>query len=111
MRKAALMQHGKEAHKKLDKFLSQNSKYDFNSGKGTSYDHIVDNVPYTKYDKPIGPKKPVAAPKPQEKKPQSYYKDMIAMAMKDRDLSVKICSKYVICIILDRKNHNHIIKI
>ena len=44
--------------------------------------------PYTKYDKPIGPVKPatpVAAPeqKKQEKKPASYYKDMIAMALKD----------------------------
>ena len=44
--------------------------------------------PYTKYDKPIGPVKPAtpaAAPeqKKQEKKPASYYKDMIAMALKD----------------------------
>jgi hypothetical protein len=42
--------------------------------------------PYTKYDRAIGPikpVKPVAVPKPQEEKPQSYYKDMIAMAMKD----------------------------
>jgi hypothetical protein len=60
MRKAALMQPGKEAYKKLDKFLSQNSKYDFNSGKGESYYHIVDVLPYTKYDKPIGPVKPAA---------------------------------------------------
>ena len=31
---------------------------------------------HTMYDKPIGPVKPVVVPKP-EKKPQSYYKNMI----------------------------------
>ena len=45
---------------------------------------IKDTKVYTMYKKPIGPIKPVKpAPKPQEKKPASYYKDMIAMAMKD----------------------------
>jgi hypothetical protein len=45
---------------------------------------IKDTKVYTMYKKPIGPVKPVKpAPKQQEEKPQSYYKDMIAMAMKD----------------------------
>jgi hypothetical protein len=82
MRKVALMQHGKEAYKKLDKFLSKNMKYDFNSGKGESFYYIVDNVPYTKYDKPIGPIKPVAVPEP-EKKPKSYYQSMIDKVLKE----------------------------
>lgn len=82
MIKAAKMQQGNEAAKKLNKFIMQNSKYDFNSGRGTSYYHVVDNVPYTKYDKPIGPVKPAT---PVQKKPldKSTIKKMIEMTMND----------------------------
>jgi len=83
MEKAALMQDGKEAAKKLKKFISQNSKYDFNSGRASeSFYHIVDNVPYTKYNKPIGPVKP-AAPAPKKPLDKSTIKKMLEQSMKE----------------------------
>lgn len=83
MRKAALMQHGKEAAKKLNKFLDENMKYDFNSGRASeSFYHIVDNVPYTKYDKPIGPVKPVA-PAPKKTLDKSTIKKMLEKSMNE----------------------------
>ena len=44
MRKAALMQHGKEAYKKLDKILNENLKYDFSGHNHPSYYHVTNNT-------------------------------------------------------------------
>jgi hypothetical protein len=74
---------------------SKESKKTKESKESKESKEIKDTKVYTMYSKPIGPVKPTA-PKKQEKKPASYYKDMIAMALKDHvepKIKIKIPKK------------------
>ena len=53
MIKQARFTHGDKVAKKLEKFLEENYKHNFDN-----FYYVANKKPYQKYDEPIGPKKP-----------------------------------------------------
>ena len=81
--------------------IFSDSKYDFNSGKGESYYHIVDFLPYTKYDKPIGPVKPINIEN--IKKNEELIND-IEKTMRSKSTNTYIYTERIMHILYMKKN-------